>query len=230
MDWKKNIKKLVQYLDNMEEQFRTLLGELKEIHTQVETIQDQSLKAKVKQVVGSVENKMSAVQNQFQTVKNGLIQSAGNTVTALKEQGITAVQKAVKAMKTPEVLHFMKDRLQKARASLYHEIETLGTLRGELRSAGYHMRNAGRSIIGKEPLPEISTNTNKGILVKVQKMLLHSANRIQGMETRTEETIKKLEKFQERSSGKYSIRQELKEIKHTQGQKPGKEKITEQTR
>ena len=212
------VEHLVSYLEGMEKQFGQISVELKEVHKQLEVMQDKGAKASAVRIVEKVENKIGQIGRQFHTVKDKLICSAKNAVAEYKEKGISVLAKAVKAMKISSALSYLKNSLGSCSKGLEKDAENIATIRGELHLAKGHMKNIGRTLTGtKAEQPQVQT-PDSGILFKVQNLLLSCSKQFSKMEKVTENAIKKVENLEERKEGKASVKNELKKIK---GRKAG---------
>ncbi len=75
---------------------------------------------------------------------------AAAAVEDFKEAGVSALDKAVAAIGVKSVLESMQEKISGMIADTKQNIEKVENIGHELRSAGGHLKNAGRAMTGKE--------------------------------------------------------------------------------
>ena len=162
---------LIECVDNMEQQYSSVLAELQEIRKQLEQTQvpeQASMKDQVLDALQAVQEKLEQARNQLTAVKDKIISWTKNTLEDVKRLGITALDTAISTLGVQTMLKSMEDKtfdsMQDIQASI-RKVETIGeelrsagahlknaghTAGEELRSAGAHLKNAGHTAIGRE--------------------------------------------------------------------------------
>ena len=162
---------LIECVDNMEQQYSSVLVELQEIRKQLEQTQvpeQASMKDQVLDALQAVQEKLEQARNQLTAVKDKIISWTKNTLEDVKRLGITALDTAISTLGVQTMLKSMEDKtfdsMQDIQASI-RKVETIGeelrsagahlknaghTAGEELRSAGAHLKNAGHTAIGRE--------------------------------------------------------------------------------
>lgn len=203
---------LINYLDEIDQQFHAVLEELQSVNTQLKTVQEVYGVETLAGALGAATN----TQNQIVVAKDKLIQNAKTSVTKLQERSAGALQKTVEAMKIPAALTHLKGKLHRMAETINRTAEQIGAMQGELQAASIHAKNAGRAMLGKELTPVKGAQPDTGMLGKVQNALKCLAKTISGLEQKTAATLEKVESLQNSSIEKYSVRQELKDIRKSQ--------------
>lgn len=208
------VESLVSCLEGMESQFHQVLEELKAVRGQLEQIQDKGIKATAVRIVEKAEGKMQEIGSQIAAVKENLLRSAKNAVTAFKERGVEALKKAVSAMRIPSALSILKEGFHNGMESMNKNAAKMAVISGEIHEAGEHTKNIGRVLFGrgtKEPKPH---NPDKGITAKIKLAFLSCGRAFSNMERATENAMQRLGQLENSEIKKPSVKAELKRLKN----------------
>lgn len=212
MKERQEVESLVNYLDNMENQFGEVLKELKEVKGQLTQIQDKGVKSSATRLMEGAENKIEEIGNQLKTVRVNIVKSAKQAVQAFKEKGVGALQKAVEAMKIPSALSRLKEAFRCGKESMNDRADKMAVISSEIHAAKNHAKNAGRIFMGKAAKEVEPQSMDKGITARIEKAYLACGRGFERMEQEADRAMKKLEKFAEREK-KPSVKEELKKLK-----------------
>lgn len=211
----KEVEALVSYLDSMESRFGQILNELQEIKNQLPLVQNNSVKDKVAEIVHTSENTVQETKNKLREAKESIVGHIKNALKSFKELGVKALQKAVTALKIPELLQGFEQTFQNRKESAEHSADKIASIRNEIHAIGVHTKNLGGMLAGKElqqtkeaPIPD------KGILFRIEKAYRAVAKAFSVMEQATANVRNRLEQFL--ASGKEkkpSVRAELNHLK-----------------
>ena len=91
-----------------------------------------------------------AIREQLATMKAHIVERAKEAVERFRRTGIKALDHAVSALGIRKALESMQKRVGDSIADVKKSIEKVENLGHEIRSAGGHIKNAGRTIMGKE--------------------------------------------------------------------------------
>ena len=83
-------------------------------------------------------------------MKERIVEGAKEAVEGFKRTGVKALDHAVSALGIKKALESIQKGIGESIADVKKSIEKVESLGHELRSAGGHMKNAGRALIGKE--------------------------------------------------------------------------------
>ena len=208
---------LVTQLNQMEKQYTAVLSELKAVREQLESIQDNGIKATVTKSVSSAQQKVEQAKDQLGHIRTSLSDMVKQTLAAVKQHGISALNKAADFMGIKAALNDMRDNLNASISDTQKSIDRINAVGSELHALNEHGKNLGRALIGKEAAELTQRNEDKGVLAAIAKPLKKSKAMLEGMEkgvTRALQSIDRLEKAAARGKEeKPSIREGLKAAK-----------------
>lgn len=208
---------LVTQLNQMEKQYTAVLSELKAVREQLESIQDNGIKATVTKSVSSAQQKVEQAKDQLGHIRTSLSDMVKQTLAAVKQHGISALNKAADFMGIKAALNDMRDNLNASISDTQKSIDRINAVGSELHALNEHGKNLGRALIGKEAAELTQRNEDKGVLAAIAKPLKKSKAMLEGMEkgvTRALQSIDRLEKAAARGKEeKPSVREGLKAAK-----------------
>ena len=208
---------LVTQLNQMEKQYTAVLSELKAVREQLESIQDNGIKATVTKSVSSAQQKVEQAKDQLGHIRTSLSDMVKQTLAAVKQHGISALNKAADFMGIKAALNDMRDNLNASISDTQKSIDRINAVGSELHALNEHGKNLGRALIGKEAAELTQRNEDKGVLAAIAKPLKKSKAVLEGMEkgvTRALQSIDRLEKAAARGKEeKPSVREGLKAAK-----------------
>ena len=202
---------LVDYLENMGNQFSQMLGELQAVRGELEKMQDKGIRATVSRVVESAESRAQEIWGQISMIGRNLVRSAQNAVAAFKEKGVDALRKAVSAMNIPTVLSAMKDILHSGAESMNRKAEKTAMLAEQLYKARGYRKNIGRILMGRQTKEPTEWAADKGILAKIQRVFLSCGRIFAGMEQKADKALQCVEEFCQGAEKKPSVKADLKQ-------------------
>lgn len=135
---------LISALDSLEQQYSAVLAELKDIKQEL-TPEQPSF-----DLVQAAQEKVEQARDQLSALKEKIISWAKTTVEDFKRVGVSALDAAISALGVKNLLEAMQDRVFRAMESMETSIKKVEAMGQELRSAGTHLKNAGRAATGKE--------------------------------------------------------------------------------
>lgn len=204
---------LVTQLNQMEKQYTAVLSELKAVREQLEGIQDKGIKATVTKSVSSAQQKVEQAKDQLGHIRTSLSDMVKQTLAAVKQHGISALNKAADFMGIKAALNDMRDNLNVSISDTQKSIDRINAVGSELHALNEHGKNLGRALIGKEAAELTQRNEDKGVLAAIAKPLKKSKAMLEGMEkgvTRALQSIDRLEKAAARGKEeKPSVREGL---------------------
>lgn len=208
---------LVTQLSNMEQQYSAVLSELQAVRGQLDSIQDKGIKATLLKGISAIQEKVTQAGEQLTHIKADVSQSVKKALLSVKQQGISALNKAVDFMGIKTALADMRESLQSSISRTQKSIDRINAIGSELHALNEHSRNLGRALTGREAKELTARNEDKGVLAAVAKPLKKSKSMLEGMEkgvTRAIQSVDRLEQTAAKGREKKpSIREGLKAAK-----------------
>lgn len=141
---------LLWQIDNMATRLNAALDELSEVKGQLAKIQESPEKNSISRAMGTVENRLHAIQERVAGMKERIIEGAKGAMAEVKRTGIKALDKAFSAVGIKKMLETIQQDLSASITDVRRSIEKVGSVGRELRSVGGHLKNVGRAAVGKE--------------------------------------------------------------------------------
>lgn len=208
---------LVTQLSNMEQQYSAVLSELQAVREQLDRIQDKGIKSTLLKGITAIQEKVTQAREQLTHIKADLSQSVKKALSNVKQQGISALNKAVDFMGIKTALADMRESLQSSISRTQKSIDRINAIGSELHALNEHSRNLGRALTGREAKELTARNEDKGVLAAVAKPLKKSKSMLENMEkgvTRAIQSVDRLEQAAAKNrEQKPSIREGLKAAK-----------------
>ncbi len=145
-----DLSRLLFYMDAMSRQLETVRQELQTVNAQLAQTQEAPQKSAVQGMVNALQSKVQQAQEKLVSLREKIMQCAANAVESFKRAGVTALDKAVSAMGIHKTLEAVQQNISGSLDDAKKSIEKVEALGHELRSAGGHLKNAGRAVTGKE--------------------------------------------------------------------------------
>jgi hypothetical protein len=145
-----DLSRLLFYMDGMERQFDAVLQELQAVKAQLHEEQKSPVKKALDSMVHGLEDKVSRARERILELRERLAACAASAVEGFKQAGISALDKAVSLLGIHKTLDALQQDMGGLMADTQRAIEKVETMGHELRSAGSHLKNAGRSLTGKD--------------------------------------------------------------------------------
>ena len=132
----------------MADQLHSALQELHDVREQLAKMQGSPEKRFVSRVADAVEGRLHAVQACLAEAKGRVVEGAKKAVEGFKRAGVKALDQAACALGIKKGLESIQRGIRESIVE-----KSIGKVEGlghELRSAGGHLKNAGRALMGKE--------------------------------------------------------------------------------
>lgn len=208
---------LVTQLSNMEQQYSAVLSELQAVRGQLGRIQDKGIKSTLLKGVSAIQEKVTQAREQLTHIKADLTQSVKKALSNVKQQGISALNKAVDFMGIKTALADMRESLQSSISQTQKSIDRINAIGNELHALNEHSRNLGRVLTGREAKELTARNEDKGVLAAVAKPLKKSKALLENMEKGVTRAIQSVDRLEQAAAKgreqKPSIREGLKAAK-----------------
>lgn len=145
-----DLSRLLFYMDGMNRQLDAVQRELQAVKAQLAEAQDAPQKSALQGMADTLQGKLRQAQEKLDGLREKIMQCAANAVEGFKRTGVAALDKAVAAMGIHQTLEAVQQNIHGSLEDTKKSIEKVEALGHELRSAGGHLKNAGRAAIGRE--------------------------------------------------------------------------------
>ena len=199
----------------METQYGKVLSELAAVREQLATLHDGGNRAAAMQETKQTQAHITQAKETLSTLKGNMTDKIRKTLAAVKQHGISALNKAADFLGVKKALAEMKGNVQDAIASTQSSIDRINAVGSELHALNEHAKNLGRALTGKERKELTQRNEDKGVLAAVAKPLKRHKATLEGMEKNIERAMARVERLEQaaakgREKEKPSIREEIK--------------------
>lgn len=144
--------RLIAAADGIVQQYDALYAKLDDLKQQVAALPEprHPVKDALSQTVRKVEYGATEALTWILTVREHIISCAETAVADFKREGVSALDKAVSALNVQYLLETMQEKIAASLDRVAESIHTVEAMGQELRTAGGHLKNAGRAAAGKE--------------------------------------------------------------------------------
>lgn len=144
--------RLVQYMEEINQQFEALNRELSEIKKQcVRNGEPNNHETHaISDMTHTLMNKAQEVKEKLDSLWEKITECAVTALQNFKDHGTMALDKAVSMMNVKPALEAIQENISGMMEGARRNIEKVEDIGRELRSAGAHLKNAGRAVSGKE--------------------------------------------------------------------------------
>ena len=199
----------------METQYDKVLSELAAVQEQLATLHDGGNRAAAMQETKQTQAHITQAKETLSTLKGNMTDKIRKTLAAVKQHGISALNKAADFLGVKKALAEMKGNVQDAIASTQSSIDRINAVGSELHALNEHAKNLGRALTGKERKELTQRNEDKGVLAAVAKPLKRHKATLEGMEKNIDRAMARVERLEQaaakgREKEKPSIREEIK--------------------
>lgn len=139
----------------MEKQLAAVTEELRGVRAELAELRQPSpVVAEKQKLAERLEGAVSAAREQLDAMKQSIVQWAKDTLAAVKQVGINALDGAVRTLHMREGLEAIGSGLKNAAADVDKTAAKVAAINARHREAGKHLRNFGRAIRGREPVAQ----------------------------------------------------------------------------
>ena len=160
---------LFGYISNMENQLAKAVEELTSVRQELGTMReerDHPVRTALEKTARSLETAINETRQKLNELKEKVVEGCKNAVQSFKANGISALNGIASFFRLKPALESLRGSIDKSIASNQASIAKIDAVSAEYHSAGRHIKNIGRTIIGKEPLTEVKP---KGKLAKLMQ-------------------------------------------------------------
>lgn len=148
----KEFSHLIAAVDSVGQQYDGLLAEVQDLKRRLAEAEKERhpLKDALARTVQTLEVRLTGVNTRLQVVRNRIALTAEKAVENFKRIGVSALDTAVSSLRIDTFLEAAQEKVFKCADDLAESIQKVEDVGRELRSAGSHVKNAGRAASGRE--------------------------------------------------------------------------------
>lgn len=141
----------------MEKQLDAAVKELAAMRQELKTAQEQNhpVKAALQKTVIVMQGQVLDLRDKLAELKQNVIDGCRNAVAAFKETGISALDNVARFFKVRPILEAMRDILIENIQYDDKAIAKIEAISTEYHQAGRHLKNMGRTMLGREAAQEV---------------------------------------------------------------------------
>ena len=211
---------LMWYIDGMNRQYEAVLRELQEVRQQLSQEQKPTVRQAVQKSVEKIECKALQFKDMLDEMREKIAECAAIAVERFKEAGVSALDQAVAAIGVKNDLESFHEKIGGMIDDTKQAVANVESVGHELRSAGGHLKNAGRAMVGRNAQPVdggregrlqsavlAPLRVTQNLLSHMNNMTLAAIGRVESLEVSAEAAR------EARAERKSSVRQALAEKK-----------------
>ena len=193
----------------MEKQLANAVDELKAMRQELQGLQEQNhpLKAALQKSVKALEANVATLRERLAELKGAVIEGCKNTLAAVKERGIGALDSAARFFHVKPGLESLRNTINDGIKADEKAISRIEAVSAEYHEAGRHLKNIVRAVQGREALHDPK---GPGALARGLSLPFRQDRRLMcAMQSRTAGVLKRLEHLEQ--AARPPIRQTMEE-------------------
>lgn len=163
---------IMEFMDNMEGQLESVNQELQAVRSELNVLQDMpgvpTLKERLTGMIASLEKTVVSLQERIKEMRESLNERAGTVVANFKKQGVRALAGVTEVLGIKKMLTSIQVTFENQSARIENRIGQINEAERKYRESVMHIKNAGRTIIGKEIQKE-AAYPEKGLFAGMRK-------------------------------------------------------------
>ena len=197
---------MVAHVGELENRLAEAVDELK---TMRQKVQSRSLKAVLQRSCKALESNISSMRQRLSELKDHIVTGCKNALAAFKEHGTVALDGIGRFFHVKPMLESMKKAVNNSINVDNKAIDKIQAFSAEYHQAGRHLKNMGRTLIGKEPIQEVKA---PGKIVKVISAP-YKADRacMMAAKRNIEKALENLDRLQESAQRRPSVLKAMRE-------------------
>jgi len=143
----KELLEAIGHVSEMEKQLASAVNELKAMRQELQGLQKQKS-------VKALEANVATLRERLAELKGAVIEGCKNTLAAVKERGIGALDSAARFFHVKPGLESLRNTINDGIKADEKAISRIEAVSAEYHEAGRHLKNIGRALMGKEAVQE----------------------------------------------------------------------------
>ena len=197
----KDLLDVIGYVGAMERQLDAAVSDLLSMRKELSELQeskDHPIRVTLQKAINSLENKINETRERLEAVKADIIDGCKKAVAAFKEKGIAALDSLASFFKIRKGLEAVRDRMNQTIGYDEKAMKKIEAISTEYHEAGKHVKNIGRTALGKETVSQANPMGRLAKLIQAPYRLDKAYS--QAVKRQTEKAIGSLEKLGERAA------------------------------
>lgn len=213
---------LMNYMNDMEENFFSVLQELDTVKEQLanvqNTMQTRTVRNTLSELSENMGNKVAQLQIQLKEIKVSLNEKAAQLLQNYKKQGIKALNHVCGFLGIKETMTQLKESLLDNAQNMQESMDKIDNVAKELRGVSTHVKNVGRAMAGKET-KAVPEQKEKGFFYQMKRPYQSMKHFCENQAVKLEKgiaTMESLEQSANKAAQKPSIMETLQTLKAQQ--------------
>jgi len=211
---------MMEFMDSMEGQLVSVNQELQAVRSELNALQDApgapTIKERLTNMIKGLEQTAASLQARIKEMKDNLNERAGQVVDNFKKQGIKALAGATQTLGLKAMLSSIQTSFETRFAKMEDSIGQIYEVERKYRESVMHVKNAGRTLMGKETQKE-AAYPEKGFFANMRKPYQSMKNIYALGMAEAKRAVAKVERLEQAgkqaAKGKTSIAEKLKKFK-----------------
>lgn len=224
---------LMNYMNDVEENFFTVLQELDAVKEQLANIQNtpqnKETRHTLSELAGKMEEGVESMREQIREWRVALNEKATQLVQNFKERGIEALNDVCGFLGIKDILIQSKETMLLRAEQMQESMDKIDKVSQELREASTHTKNVGRTIAGKEA-KEVPEAKESGFFHQMKRPYQSLKNFCEKQAEKLEKGIAKMERMEQTADQSVQKRMEQKKPSIMEKLQDLKEKQESQTK
>lgn len=204
---------LMNYMNDVEENFFTVLQELDAVKEQLANIQNtpqnKETRHTLSELAGKMEEGVESMQEQIREWRVALNEKATQLVQNFKERGVEALNNVCGFLGIKDILIQSKETMLLRAEQMQGSMDKIDKVSQELREASTHAKNVGRAIAGKEA-KEVPEAKESGFFHQMKRPYQSLKNFCEKQAEKLEKGIAKMECMEQAADQSIQKRMEQK--------------------
>lgn len=199
---------VLEQVAGLEKQLGAAVEELSAMRKELAEARESPLKRTLQKAVILLQDRIIALRDSLAELKAGIIDGCKKTLTAFKEQGVSALAHTAEFLHIRPALEAVGRELDQSIAEDEKALSVIANASREYHEAGLHLKNALRAVTGREPVAEPK---GPGALARGLSAPLKAERAVlRSMKGRTAGALKRLEHLEQ--AARPPIRQTMEEM------------------
>lgn len=205
---------MIDCVTAIEQRLQSAIGELEAIRQDIQNMQDGTLKSSLKGACRSLEATIAVMQQKLSELKNKLIEGCKHILSDFKQRGIAALNGIAQLLHLRPAFEAIRIGAENCEQQNNRAMAKIDAAAAEYHETGKHLKNMGRSLIGKNPVLETKENGKVAEAIKAPHRACRALmGEIQRASERASNALTKLEKKAERPSVLNNLRDQTEKKK-----------------
>lgn len=145
---------MIGHVGALEQRLAEAVDELKTMRQELQKVQSHSLKAVLQRSYKSLESNAAAMGRRLSELKSHIADGCKNALASIREHGAMALHGIAQFFRVKPILEGMRKLADSSIRVDEKAMDKIQSFATEYHAAGKHLKNMGRTLVGKPPLEE----------------------------------------------------------------------------